>query len=128
MLDLRRDAGRPTVLVAIHSFTPRFAGRDRPWQICVCANRDRSFARAFADALTRANPEIIAGWNEPYPVDDLSDYTIPVHGERRGIAHVLVEIRNDEIGTAETQRRWARLIADSLKLAASARKREAGRL
>ena len=49
------------------------------------------------DCFVAENPGIAAAHNEPYPVDDSSDYTIPVHGEQRGIPHVLLEIRNNEI-------------------------------
>jgi predicted N-formylglutamate amidohydrolase len=35
--------------------------------------------------------------NEPYDVNDATDYTIPVHGERRGLHHVAIEIRQDLI-------------------------------
>ncbi len=113
LLDLQR-AGRPTVIATIHSFTPRFAGKERPWQLGVCFNRDGSFAARFMRAFQAANPAISAACNEPYPVDDLSDYTIPVHGERRGLPHVLIEIRNDELADAPGQARWARLIAHGL--------------
>ena len=55
-----------------------------------------------------------AAHNEPYLVDDLTDYTIPVHGEGRGIPHLLLEIRNDLLGDAAGQHRWARLLAAAL--------------
>jgi predicted N-formylglutamate amidohydrolase len=34
-------------------------------------------------------------------VTDASDYTIPVHGERRGLHHVAIEIRQDQIADDE---------------------------
>ena len=52
--------------------------------------------------------------NEPYVVDDTSDYTIPVHGEARGLPHALLEIRNDLIADAAGQGRLAGLIAACL--------------
>jgi predicted N-formylglutamate amidohydrolase len=53
--------------------------------------------------------------NEPYHVDDQSDYTIPVHGEKRGIPHVLIEIRQDLIETPENQRFWGERLAHWLQ-------------
>jgi predicted N-formylglutamate amidohydrolase len=47
------------------------------------------------------------GDNEPYAVGDASDYTIPVHGERRGLPHVEFEIRQDLIANEAGQRAWA---------------------
>jgi predicted N-formylglutamate amidohydrolase len=43
----------------------------------------------------------------PYAMDDLTDYTLPVHGERRGLLHVGFEIRQDLIGHAHGQADWA---------------------
>ena len=56
------------------------------------------------------NTDFRAAFNEPYGVDDESDYTIPLHGEIRGIPHVLLEIRNDEIATPAGQALWADLL------------------
>ena len=114
LLDLRARNARPAILVTVHSFTPHFGGRDRPWQLGVCANRDQSFARRFMDCFVAENPGIAAAHNEPYPVDYSSDYTIPVHGEQRGIPHVLLEIRNNEITHEREQKRWARRLAAAL--------------
>jgi predicted N-formylglutamate amidohydrolase len=44
-------------------------------------------------------------------VSDATDYTIPVHGERRGLPHALIEIRQDLIAEENGQRRWADLLA-----------------
>ncbi|UPJ54397.1 N-formylglutamate amidohydrolase [Bradyrhizobium sp. 200] len=115
LLDRRAAEGSPTTLVAVHSFTSRLAGGpERPWQLGVLSNRDASLAERFLATFQRRNPTIISAHNEPYLVDDMGDYTIPVHGEARGLPHMLLEIRNDLIGDAEGQRRWAPLIAETL--------------
>jgi predicted N-formylglutamate amidohydrolase len=49
--------------------------------------------------------------NEPYDVNDATDYTIPVHGERRGLHHVAIEIRQDLIAGDQGQLIWAALLA-----------------
>ena len=49
--------------------------------------------------------------NEPYDVNDATDYTIPVHGERRGLHHVAIEIRRDLIAGDQGQLIWAALLA-----------------
>jgi predicted N-formylglutamate amidohydrolase len=107
ILDARRAADVPTVLMAIHSFTPDYPGLVRPWPIGIAYNRDGRFARLLIDALRADDPNLNVGDNEPYKVDDESDYTIPVHGEARGLPHVLVEIRNDGLRTAADQDAWA---------------------
>jgi predicted N-formylglutamate amidohydrolase len=120
LLDVQQRAGRATVIAAIHSFTPRFANKDRPWQIGVCFNRDGRVAEKFMQAFQAAEPAIRAAYNEPYTVDDISDYTIPVHGERRGLPHVLLEVRNDLIADVAGQERWALSIAHALADASEA--------
>ena len=39
----------------------------------------------------------MVGDNEPYAVSDETDYTIPVHGEARGLMNSGIEIRQDLI-------------------------------
>src|SRR6516164_2418873 len=95
-LDRRATAGRESVLVALHSFTPVFKGVARPWHAAVLYNRDARLARSLFDLLS-AEDGLILGDNEPYAVSDLTDYTIPIHGERRGLAHVEIEIRQDQV-------------------------------
>lgn len=117
-LDRRAAAGSPTILVAVHSFTPRLMrGPERPWKLGVLWNRDRSFAERFLSVFQARHPTVPSAHNQPYVVDDKSDYTIPVHGEARGLPHLLLEIRNDLIGDADGQRAWASLIADVLNAA-----------
>jgi predicted N-formylglutamate amidohydrolase len=123
LLDRRAASGIPAILVAVHSFTPRLVGgSERPWKLGVLSNRDRSFADLFLAAFQARNPDVASAHNEPYLVDDLTDYTIPVHGEERGLPHLLLEIRNDLIGEAEGQRSWAALVAEALVAANVQRK------
>src|SRR5258708_5982527 len=108
-LDARQDASRPTVLLALHSFTPVFKGVSRPWQCGVLYNRDPRLARIVGDLLRQRG--LAVGDNEPYAVSDETDYTIPVHGERRGLPHLELEIRQDLIAAADAQLAWAELLA-----------------
>jgi predicted N-formylglutamate amidohydrolase len=116
LLDQRKAAGRPTHLIAMHSFTPRFKGVSRPWHIGVLYNRDLRLANILL-ALLKAEGDLTVGDNEPYSVDDQSDYTIPVHGEARGLPHVELEIRQDLIADAGGQAAWARRLSRVLAAA-----------
>jgi predicted N-formylglutamate amidohydrolase len=109
-LDRRQQAGRPAALIALHSFTPVFMGEARPWHAGVLYNRDPRFAHLLM-ALLKRQEGIVVGDNEPYSVTDASDYTIPVHGERRGLHHVAIEVRQDLIADHEGQRTWGLLLA-----------------
>ena len=115
-LDRRAAVDRPSVVVALHSFTPVFKGVARPWHVAVLFNRDSRLAHALAELL-RAEGGLMVGENEPYAVSDLTDYTVPVHGERRGLPHVEIEIRQDLIGRPEGQREWAERLARLLPAA-----------
>ena len=98
------------VLIAMHSFTPVFKGVARPWHAGVLYNRDPRFAHLLG-ALLKREKGLVVGDNEPYSVTDASDYTIPMHGERRGLPHVAIEIRQDLIGDDKGQRARGRLLA-----------------
>jgi predicted N-formylglutamate amidohydrolase len=117
-LDRRMAAGRRTVLIALHSFTPVYKGVARPWHVGVLFNRDARFAHALF-ALLRAEGDLIVGENEPYRVSDLTDYTVPVHGEKRGLLHVEIEIRQDLIAEGAGQQLWAERLARLLPKAAA---------
>jgi predicted N-formylglutamate amidohydrolase len=106
----RQQAGRPTALIAMHSFTPVFMGVARPWHAGVLYNRDPRFAHRLM-ALLKREDGLVVGDNEPYSITDASDYTIPVHGERRGLHHVAIEIRQDLISDDNGQRAWGGLLA-----------------
>jgi predicted N-formylglutamate amidohydrolase len=115
-LDRRAAANRASALVALHSFTPVFKGVARPWHVAVLFNRDPRLAHALAELL-RADGSLMVGENEPYRVSDLTDYTVPVHGERRGLPHVEIEIRQDLITDPSGQREWAERLARLLPAA-----------
>ncbi len=115
-LDERLREGRPTVLIAMHSFTPVFKGVQRPWHVGVLYNRDPRYAHLLLDLL-RSEGDLTVGDNEPYSISDETDYTIPVHGERRGIPHVEIEIRQDLIADAAGQSAWADRLARLLPAA-----------
>lgn len=115
-LDRRARDRRKTILVTVHSFTPVYKGQARPWQIGVLFNRDRHLSPAIAEILQR-DRALCVGVNQPYAVSDATDYTVPVHGERRGLPCVEFEIRNDLLATAEAAAQWADRLSEVLKTA-----------
>jgi predicted N-formylglutamate amidohydrolase len=105
-LDTRAANRRDTILIAMHSFTPVFHGHRRPWHAGLLYNRDRRLAEVLLRCL-REEPGLTIGDNEPYAVSDETDYTIPEHGERRGVLHVGIELRQDLIAGEAGQSEWA---------------------
>jgi predicted N-formylglutamate amidohydrolase len=114
IIDAREHRGQPTVLVALHSFTPVYAGIARPWHIGTLYHRDRTLPPLLLQHL-RAEGDLVVGDNEPYAVSDTTDYTIPVHGEMRGLLNTGIEIRQDLIGDQAGQQQWAERLARILK-------------
>ena len=118
LLDARAAAGRRSVFVAMHSFTPVFKGESREMHVGVLYDRDTAFADALL-RLLRAEPGLVVGANAPYAVTPDSDYGVPVHGEQRGLRHVEIEIRQDLIAEPDGQAAWAALFARLLVAADS---------
>lgn len=110
LLDARQSARRQTVLVAMHSFTPVFKGERRDMQVGVLYNRDPRLALVLLDLLRREGG-LVVGDNAPYAITGTSDYGIPTHGEKRGLPHVEIEIRQDLIEGTAGQNQWANRLA-----------------
>ena len=73
-------------------------------------NRDPRFAHLLM-ALLKRKEGLVVGDNEPYSVTDASDYTIPVHGERRAYITLRSKCAHDLIADDKGQRAWAPLLA-----------------
>jgi guanylate kinase len=110
VIDARLRQGMPTVLVALHSFTPVYAGVARPWHIGTLYHRDTRLPPLLLKLL-RAETDLVVGDNEPYAVSDATDYGIPVHGEARGLMNTGIEIRQDLIADPAGQQQWADRLA-----------------
>jgi predicted N-formylglutamate amidohydrolase len=110
LIERRVVAGRRTVLVAMHSFTPVFKSVARRVEIGVLFHHETKLSRIMLELL-RAEDDLVVGANEPYAITDDSDYTVPVHGEARGLDHVEIEIRQDLIDDAAGQAAWAKRMA-----------------
>ncbi len=113
LLDSRTQ--RSSIFLSIHSFTPILHGRRRPWQIGVSHWRDARLAVLMVRALSLRG-DLVVGDNQPYPIDEFTDYTIPVHGEARGLPSIMLEIRQDMIQTEEGATDYAARLADAYRL------------
>jgi predicted N-formylglutamate amidohydrolase len=107
---LEARAGRATVVVALHSFTPVMAGFRRPWRFGVLHLGASPFSNAVLARL-RAEPDIgDVGDNEPYQMDG-TDFTVPHHAIARGLDYAELEVRQDLIADEEGQTAVAELLA-----------------
>jgi len=102
--------------ISIHSFTRAMRGQpERPWHAGFLARQDLDTSRRFIDYIGQAAPHLALAQNEPYQVDDETDWFIPTQCETRNIRHSLVEIRNDLIGTPEGQDLWAGYLTTAIQ-------------
>jgi len=102
--------GRATALIAIHSYTPVYFGKARPWQIGILFDDNRRLADLLIREL-RTDPALNVGINQPYSPADGVYYTLSRHAGPRGLPAVMIEIRNDEIGDEAGELSWADRLA-----------------
>jgi len=122
LLEARRHAGRETILVCMHSFTPVYHGVPRPWPIGLIHGLDTGFTSALYDALGDDDPSLNIGWNEPYAALNGVTLTLEKHGDGRGLDATMIEIRHDEILEPAGVTLWADRLARCLETARQTRK------
>ena len=102
-------AGKLPAILSIHSFTPRFKNVERPWHATVLWDSDPRLPLRLLAAL-EAEGDLVVDQNVPYS-GKLRGDTLYRHATRRGLAHALIEIRQDLIATADGQLGWAERLA-----------------
>jgi predicted N-formylglutamate amidohydrolase len=105
----RVAATRIPVVISLHSFTPMMNGFQRPWHVGVLWNRDARMPVPLMRRLAQES-DLVVGDNEPYSGRDGHGYSIKAHAEALGLAHALLEIRQDLIADEGGQERWAAIL------------------
>jgi predicted N-formylglutamate amidohydrolase len=103
-------AGHPPALISIHSFTDNWRGTPRPWHAGILWDEDQRLVRPIIEGLS-CDPGLVVGDNEPY-TGALRGDTMNRHGTDRGLAHALIEIRQDLIADEAGMAEWAGRLAD----------------
>lgn len=117
----RKAAGRETVIVTIHTFTPVYKGKTRSVEIGILHDRDARFADSvLARAGGQHNYRVER--NEPYGPEDGVTHTLVEHGLANGLLNVMIEVRNDlvkeDAGQGGVAGFLAELIGESLPVRA----------
>ena len=120
LLDARLHAGQETILICMHSFTPVYLGIARPWPIGLIHGVDTGFTTALFNALKAVDASLNIGWNEPYAALNGVTLTLERHGDGRGLAATMIEIRNDEILDPAGVSLWADRLSRCLETARQA--------
>ncbi len=102
-------SGRAPFILSVHSFTPVMQGHVRPWHVGILWDRDDRAPRPLIEALS-ADRDLVVGDNEPYD-GALPGDTMFRHATANGLAHALVEIRQDLIGDGKGALAWAGRLA-----------------
>ncbi len=105
-------SGSAPLVISIHSFTPRWKETPRPWQVGILWDSDPRAPRPMIEALA-ADPALTVGDNEPYD-GALGGDTMFRHCTTQGLAHALVEIRQDLIADDDGAAAWAERLAPIL--------------
>jgi predicted N-formylglutamate amidohydrolase len=103
------QTGVTPCILSVHSFTPVWRGRPRPWHAGILWDRDPRLARLLLNHLAR-DPTLVVGDNEPYD-GALRGDCMHRHGTANGYAHAIVEIRQDLVATPEGTAGWAARLA-----------------
>ena len=109
MIDKALAAGTVPAILSVHSFTAHWRGYARPWHAGILWDRDPRLAVPLIEALRR-EPDLVIGDNEPYS-GQLKGDCLYRHGTRRGLAHALVEVRQDLLGSEAGISEWAERLA-----------------
>ncbi|MBD3664100.1 N-formylglutamate amidohydrolase [Sulfitobacter aestuariivivens] len=105
---------KPRGCFSIHSFTPVLGGVPRPWHAGFLSRCDTRSAETLMKVIASRQPDLLMAVNEPYRIDDETDWFIPRHAEPSGAAHCLIEIRNDLISSPEGVTQWADWVAEAI--------------
>ncbi len=112
-IDAAIAEGHPPAILSIHSYTPVWRGVPRPWHAGVLWDSDPRFALPLLAAL-REDAELVVGDNEPYD-GALKNDCMYRHGTARGLAHALLEVRQDLIGDRDGVIAWAKRLTPLLR-------------
>src|SRR5690606_9207307 len=107
-IDERVAAGAQTLLLLVHSFTPRMQDFDRPWRFGVLHHGASRLSDIALEELRREDDAV--GDNEPYAMDGI-DYTAPRHAIARSLEYLELEVRQDLIADPEGQAKVGDLLA-----------------
>jgi len=106
---VERTAGRPPVLITVHSFTAVYRGNHREVEIGVLHDTDARLADAML-AGARRHTDLLVRRNDPYGPQDGVTHTLVRHAVPRGLLNVMIEIRNDLLPGAQECRAVAKML------------------
>jgi predicted N-formylglutamate amidohydrolase len=104
VLDKAMATGNPPMVFSIHSFTDKWKGVPRPWEAAILWDNDPRMAQAMIVALSE-DGTLTVGDNAPYDGALIND-TMYKHCTKAGLAHSLIEVRQDLISNQSGVDAW----------------------
>lgn len=107
---------RPDCLaISIHSFTPQLSDQPkRTTDIGLLVKDDSETPIAFIAEMAEITPTLQIDVNEPYSAFDLN-HTVEKNILPRGLRHLVIELRQDHIGTKAEATRMAERLARAIR-------------
>ena len=102
------------ILISIHSFTPVYFEKRRPWHIGLLQRADTRLSSIFKKEIKKYK-KINLGINQPYKLDLAGDFTVPFFSESYGLPHILIEIKQDLLLKNNSVNFWSNLISKILE-------------
>ncbi|NOZ33280.1 MAG: N-formylglutamate amidohydrolase [Alphaproteobacteria bacterium] len=115
VIEARLSKGGVPVLVTVHSFTPVYMGVRRDVQVGILHDDDTRLADRMLAAAKGSGRDVRR--NCPYGPEDGVTHTLKSQGVNRGLANVMIEVRNDLIATRADQESIAAWLAGLIKVA-----------
>ena len=106
-------SGTAPLVISLHSFTPHWKGVARPWHVSVLWDTDARAVAPLIEALA-APGDVMVGDNEPYD-GALRGDTLYRHCMVPGLAHALIEVRQDLIADEDGVAAWEARLAPVLQ-------------
>lgn len=110
-IDTMVAANKSLKIISLHSFTDSWRFEKRHWEIGLLWDRDNRLSAPLFSVLGE-DFGVVVGDNEPYS-GRLEADCMDQHGTQRGIAHVLIEIRQDLLWDQKGVEKWADLLFDA---------------
>ena len=97
------------IIVSIHSFTPVYNGKSRPWHLGLLFRKEKRVFSLLIKELQK-DKSIKTGINQPYKCNLKGDFSIPYFAELKGLPCILLEIRQDLINSKSGVIKWSKKI------------------
>lgn len=105
-------------LVSVHTCTPIWHGKDRPWEISILWRHDDRLVVPMLENL-RSDARFHIGDNEPYSCREIPAFCLEYHAEPFRLPHFYLEVRNDICADPERLNQCIDAVAKALAPALS---------